>query len=480
MHVHSSFSEPYRPQFHFSPRQDWINDPNGLVYYDGEYHLHYQCYPGSVLRGPMHWGQAVSPDLIHWTELPIALYPDHIGETWSGSAVVDAQNTSGLVPGGGLVAMYSYADQSQGIAYSRDRGRTWTKYPGNPVIPVGGKNFRDPKVFWYADIRRWVMVLAAGDRAKFYTSPNLLDWTFVSDFGSEYTPPGSVWECPDLFPLHIDGRTRWVLLASLDGGGPLYGRGICYFIGSFDVTVFTSDDPPGTLHWLDHGPDNYAGITWDNAPDGSRVFIGWMNNWAYAQDIPTLPWRGAMTIPRWLELRRLRNEIRLVQTPVPQIEQLRGAPRTWRSQTVAPGTNLLSGMTGNALDIIAEFQIGTASTFGVNVHQGGGQYTAIGYDTRSHALFVDRSCSGETHFYADFAAVYKAALSPVGGLIKLRIVVDWSSVEVFANDGEVAITAQVFPEAASDGMELFAADGDVMLASLDVYPLRPARQASRN
>jgi fructan beta-fructosidase len=421
----------------------------------------------------MHWGHAVSPDLIHWIHLPIALYPDRIGHIWSGSAVADINNTSGLVPGGGLITIFSYHNQSQGIAYSTDNGRTWTKYAGNPVIPVGGKNFRDPKVFWHPETGQWVVVIAAGDQVNIYTSSNLINWTFVSDFGDDQGWHGGVWECPDLFPLQGDGQTKWVLLNSLDGA-PAGGRGTQYFIGNFDGRVFTNANPSDTTFWLDYGRDNYAGITWNNTPDGSCVFLGWMNDWPYAQNIPTSTWRGAMTIPRRLALKKLRDGIRLVQIPVPQVEQLREPPRTWRNQTISPGSNVLVGVTGKTLDIVAEFQPGNAGMFGFKVHKSadGSQFTTIGYDVRSSSLYVDRTRSGKTDFHAGFAGIHKAPLAPDNGRIKLRILVDWSSVEVFGNDGAGVITDQVFPDAASDQLELFASDGSAALVALDIYPLR--------
>src|SRR5258708_21350232 len=327
------YDELYRPQFHFSPAANWTNDPNGLIYYKGEYHLFYQYHPFSMVWGPMHWGHAVSPDLIHWTQLPIALYPDELGRIFSGSAVADVNNTSGMLPGGGLVAIFTYhksvngeRQESQGMAYSADNGRTWTKYAGNPVIPAGGKDFRDPKVFWHAESGRWVLVLAAGDRLKLYTSPDLIHWTFASDFGVHQGAHTGVWECPDMFPLKVDGQTKWVVLTSLDGA-PAGGRGTQYFIGSFDGKTFTNENSPTVTLWMDFGRDNYAGITYNNEPDGSLVLIAWINDWTYARNIPTSPWRGAMTIPRQLELKQLADGIRLVESPVKQLESLRDAGR---------------------------------------------------------------------------------------------------------------------------------------------------------
>lgn len=468
----SRYNELYRPQFHFSPATNWINDPNGLVYYKGEYHLFFQCHPHTTLWGPMHWGHAVSPDLIHWTPLPIALYPDPIGEIWSGSAVVDADNSSGLVPGGGLVAIFSYHDQSQGIAYSTDNGRHWAMFSGNPVLPAGGKHFRDPKVFWHPETGRWIMILAAEDRAKIYSSPNLTSWTFASEFGVEEGVRNSLWECPDLFPLELDGETQWVMIASVMGGGLHGGRGITYCVGHFDGQRFTTETRQNL--WLDYGPDNYAGVTWNETPDHSRVYIGWMNNWNYANLTPTTGWRGAMTIPRVLGLRRFADGIRLIQTPVPQVEQLRDVHHSWRNQSIVPGSGLLAGLSGKTLDIVAEFQLSRASVFGFKVRKraDGSQFTALGYDVKEGVLFVDRRRSGEANFHPLFSGIHKAALAPENGRITLRILVDWSSVEVFGNHGAVAITDLIFPDQAANQLEVFSSGGDVTLLSLDIYSMK--------
>jgi fructan beta-fructosidase len=466
------YTEPYRPQFHFSPAANWTNDPNGLVYYQGEYHLFYQYYPEDIVWGPMHWGHAVSPDLIHWTHLPIALYPDKIGEIWSGSAVADVHNTSGLVPGGGLIAIFSYRDQSQGIAYSRDKGRTWAMYEHNPVIPVGGKNFRDPKVVWHTASKQWVMIIAADDRVKLYGSPNLITWTFLSDFGSNAGSHASVWECPDLFPLTVEGQTKWVLTTSLHTREI---AGAQYFIGHFDGTTFTNDNPPSVTLWLDHGPDNYAGVTFNDTPDGARVFVGWMSNWSYAKLTPTAVWRGAMTLPRALTLKRTADGLRLIQQPVSQFAALRGPVQSWHNQTITPGHNPLAGVKGRLLEIVAEFQPGSAASFGLRVHQRGDeQFTTIGYNVTDEKMFLERFKSGRVDFASNFADLYQTTLKPVNGRIKLHLIVDWSSVEVFGNDGEAVITAQVFPDETSDGLEVFAVGGDAQLVALDVYPIRRA------
>ena len=473
LQAQQQYDEPYRPQFHFSPPMQWANDPNGLVYFEGEYHLFYQYHPESTVWGPMHWGHAVSRDLVHWENLPIALYPDEIGPIWSGGAVVDSENTSGLVPGGGLVAIYSYQDQSQGIAYSNDRGRTWTHYDGNPVIPSPGSDFRDPKVFWHEESGQWVMVISKGVRIQIYNSPDLIDWTLTSEFGAGHGSQRGPWEVPDLFPLTYNGQTKWVMLVSA-GGAPAGGNGIQYFIGDFDGMTFTNENSPATTLWLDYGPDNYAGTTWNDAPDDKRLYIGWMNHWAYGREIPTSPWRGAMTLPRELSLVNTPAGLRLVQQPVEQVQTLRGEGQQWSDVVIEPGQNLLDDVRGKTFEIVAQFERGSASVFGFKVLAGESTFTDIRYDVERESLFVNRLHSGNVDFHAEFPGVYQAPLPMVESRVKLHIFIDRSSVEVFGNDGEKAITAQVFPDEDSDGLELYAQDGDVKLVSLAVYPLESA------
>ena len=338
------YTEQHRPQFHFSPAAQWMNDPNGMVYYEGEYHLFFQHYPDSNVWGPMHWGHAVSPDLVRWEELPIALYPDDLGYIFSGSAVIDWKNTSGFGTDDSppMVAIFTHHDpvgekdpgndrfQYQSLAYSTDNGRSWTKYAGNPVIANPGiRDFRDPKVFWDEYSKQWVMVFAAYDHIKVYGSSDLKGWYHLSDFGAGLGAHGGVWECPDLFPLvdEESGEKKWVLLVSINPGGPNGGSATQYFIGDFDGRKFIPDSQYDSEEatWLDHGRDNYAGVTWSDIPesDGRRLFIGWMSNWDYAQVVPTYQWRSAMTLPRELKLHSTDNGYRLTSHPVEELQTLR-------------------------------------------------------------------------------------------------------------------------------------------------------------
>jgi levanase len=806
-----AYTEQYRPQFHYTPAKNWMNDPNGLVFYQGEYHLFYQHNPSGNQWGNMSWGHAVSSDLVHWKELPVAIPQDDQEMVFSGSAVVDTNNTSGFgtTDNPAMVAVYTRLDkatgiQSQALAYSKDRGRTFTKYADNPVLDLGSRDFRDPKVFWYEQGKEWIMsvALSAEHKVRFYRSSDLKKWEHLSDFGPAGAT-GGVWECPDLFPLPVDGnkkKTKWVLLVSINPGGIAGGSATQYFTGTFDGTRFVSDDKPyvaptgrdlgsfddgtyagwapgdaafgtapatgnlpgqagvsnwvgaglansfhdgdgstGTLtspeftldagylnfkvgggrhpyvpgstlnpsspagevfadfegaaygpgwvatgdfagtgpvrgtigdqqqvsgylgeqlvntfidhdssqgtitspeftvtksrinllvgggshpwttgepaavnllvdgkvvrsatgsnnealnwsswdvteyagrkatiqivdrnsggwghinvdhimfadeaappravdtsvrlvvdgevvrtatgsdgetldwqswdvrdlagktarivladnntggwghlladqfslsstpaqsslqraHWVDYGKDNYAGVTFNDAPAGRRVIIGWMNNWEYSGSIPTDPWRSAMTVPRQLGLRTSGEGVRLVQRPVQELQALRQDAAFNAKDLPVPNGSTPLPARGTAYELTATFAPRTASTFGVSVRTGSGQETRIGYDRSAGEVYVDRTRSGDVGFSADFPGVQRAPVSVgANGEVTLRVLVDWSSVEVFAQDGSVVITDQIFPDAGSDGLRAFATDGVAVLKSVEVTPLR--------
>ncbi|MEU3608743.1 GH32 C-terminal domain-containing protein [Streptomyces sp. NPDC035033] len=809
------YTETYRPQFHFSPAENWLNDPNGLVWYQGEYHLFYQYNPNGSTWGDMSWGHAVSKDLVRWQELPLAIPHDDREMVFSGSAVVDHDNTTGFGTrtNPAMVAVYTShhkdsGKQAQSLAYSTDRGRTWTKYAGNPVLDIGSKEFRDPKVQWYAPTKSWLMTvsLSTERKVRFYSSKDLKSWTHLSDFGPQGAV-GGVWECPDLFPLPVDGdptRTKWVLVVNINPGGIAGGSAAQYFVGDFDGTTFTPDDdgsytPPagvvmqdfegagygdwrttgtafgsgpaapapdpsgtngfegrglvdsfhgddaetgtltsapftvsspylnfkvgggrhphvpgsvtgaspapagevladfeqdtygswtatgtafgtgpargtlpgqhpvsghagtglvntflggdastgtltspeftlsakhlnllvgggdhpsgsdaptavrlvvdgetvrsatgtdseslnwvswdlsdlagrtarievvdqntggwghilldqvmlsdtparprstetavnllvdgevvhsatgadsGTLDWasfdlrahqgkqaviqivdmntagwghimadhfvaadrparsrleradwVDHGKDYYAAVSWEDSPDGKRHMIGWMNNWQYGDDVPTSPWRGAQSIPREMALRTVGGRIRLTQQPVSTVASLRGPLTGVRNTSIAEGSVPLAAgrADGKALDIRATFTLAGAERFGFKVRTGRGQETVIGYDRETQELYVDRTRSGAVDFHRDFPGVQRAPLTPRNGRIELRILVDWSSVEVFGGRGEAVITDQIFPGPDSDGIRLFAEGGTARLDSADVWQMRSYR-----
>ncbi|WP_082727092.1 PfkB family carbohydrate kinase [Paenibacillus riograndensis] len=479
--------ESYRPQFHYSPPAMWLNDPNGMVYFEGEYHLMYQHHPESTVWGPMHWGHAVSKDLVNWETLPVAMSPDHNGAIFSGSAVVDWKDTSGFFDGGsGLVAIFTHADiypdsdrprQRQSLAYSKDKGRSWSFYAGNPVLSdTGITDFRDPKVFWMEEAGVWVMVLACGDHIRFYRSANLKDWDFASEFGKSEGSHYGVWECPDLFELSVDGSNlkKWVLLVSI-GDNPDYPEGskTQYFIGSFDGWKFVNENAPDTVLWLDEGRDNYAAVSWSDIPEeaGRRVIIGWMSNWSYARQIPTGSWRGAMTLPRVLSLTSRTGTVVLSQMPVQEIEQLRKESLSWSDVSVTREAPFIHGTNDDLLEIEVDLDIRSGDEVQIKLRSSGQSETIIGYDPEREWLFIDRSQSGLTDFNPSFACKHGARLAPENGSIKLRIWLDRSVVEVFANEGLVALTDQIFPDEPIDTVWIGAETGKAELHSLHIHTL---------
>lgn len=465
-----------RPRYHFTPPQNFMNDPNGLVFFEGEYHLFYQHNPFGDTWGHMSWGHAVSRDLLHWEHLPVAL-PEENGEMiFSGSAVVDWQNTSGLDTSENppLVAVYtghSEGEQTQNIAYSTDRGRTWTKYAGNPVLAIGERDFRDPKVFWHASTRQWIMVTVLSDQHKvrFDGSSDLKQWTYLSDFG----PAGAIdglWECPDLFPLAVEneaGTVKWILKVDA-----LKGTGAQYFVGDFDGTRFINDAPQDEIRRLDHGADFYAAQSWSDEPNGRRIWIAWMNNWHYANEIPTSPWRGVFSIPRELRLRKDPDGLHLVQQPIEELKSLR-QPLYHVSDTdiAAVNSRLARLEMGIPVEIKVEFALGSARACGLKLCTGEQNETLIGYAAESQELFLDRRLSGENAFSEHFADVHRASLKPEGGKIELRIYIDSCSIEIFANDGGVVISDLIFPNAQTMDIKLYVQDGAVGLNRLDIWNL---------
>lgn len=466
----SNYDEPYRPQYHFSPPAKWMNDPNGLVYNDGVYHLFYQYYPDDIVWGPMHWGHATSVDMVHWNNKPIALYPDEHGLIFSGSAVVDKNNTSGFGKDGisPLVAIFTYHlmegekagrndFQTQGIAYSLDNGDTWTKYKGNPVIGNNGiKDFRDPKVFWDADTKQWVMVLVAGDHAKFYKSPNLKDWEFMSDFGKKTGAHGGVWECPDLFPLEVveTGETKWVLLISMNPGAPNGGSGTQYFIGDWDGEKFTTDQQQPL--WLDYGMDNYAGVTYNNEPNGERLFIGWMSNWNYARNTPTETWRSAMTLPRLLKLKRFNEGVRLTNYPFDQLDALVNDHEPIYA-IENPGQVYYDSVNLNQHRI--QFTIAANTRAYFLLSNNNKEEIELGFFPEKKALTFNRSQSGIVDFEPSFGAKsHTQPYFPSGEEVDVSIYIDASSIEIFIDHGRYVFTEQIFPNIPFDEVQVVSND----------------------
>ena len=465
-----------RPEYHFTPPQNFMNDPNGLVFYDGEYHLFYQYNPFSSAHEHLSWGHAISSDYLHWEHLPVALREEDGIEIFSGSAVVDWNNTSGFgtqdqPP---LIAIYtghSRVEQTQNLAYSNNRGRTWTKYAGNPVIAIGSLQFRDPKVFWHEPIHRWIMVTALADQQKvrFDGSPDLIHWTHLSNFG----PEGRVddeWECPDMFLMNVEEQPdlqKWIL--KVDVNHSILGQ---YFIGHFDGLRFINDASSEQVLRVDYGKDFYAAQSWSDVPDGRRIWIGWMNNWDYAKVIPTSPWQGLLSIPRQLQLRQYPEGLLLVQEPIKELTDMRQSLYHAADADIDSVNSQLANLKMDiATEIQVEFTLGTARELDIKICTGYVEETVIGYDAQTQELFLDRRHSGDITFSDKFDGVHRAPLVPEQGKINLHIFVDACSIEVFANHGLIVISDLIFPGAQNIEIELYARDGDVHLNKVDVWKL---------
>lgn len=435
--------EHYRPACHHTPPYGWMNDPNGMFYKDGEWHLYYQYNPYGSQWENMHWRHSVSRDLVTWQDRGVALSPDGLGTVFSGSCVVDHDNTAGFGRGA-IVAFYTSAgeNQTQSLAYSTDGGQTFTKYAGNPIITASVPDFRDPHVFRHEETGRWIMILAAGQEMNIYSSANLKDWTYESSFGHGYGCHDGVWECPDLMELPVcgTGEKKWVLLCNINPGGPFGGSATQYFTGTFDGHRFTCESAPEVTKWMDYGKDHYATVTFDNAPDGRRVAIGWMSNWQYANQLPTMQYRSANTIARDLGLFTDGGETYLSSTPSPEMTAARGkvlARRsTARRRTFAAGDG--------ACEITVDFISSIRKPIAITLLNSKGEKVVMTYDPAASTFSMDRTASGQTGFSDAFPVVTTAPVHG-GQMRSLRIFVDRCSIEAFDGEGRVAMTNLVFP-----------------------------------
>jgi fructan beta-fructosidase len=475
------YDQEFRPQFHFSPQEHWTNDPNGLVFFEGEYHLFFQYNPFGDVWGHMSWGHAVSRDLVHWEELPVALAEENGVMIFTGSVVVDKTNSSGFCKDGKacMIAVWTGSRpktatqpnlQTQNIAYSNDRGRTWTKYSGNPVLNLNMGDFRDPKVFWSSKAKRWVMAVALPNEHKvlIYGSADLKNWKRLSDFGPAGATGGQ-WECPELFEVPLDGKseTRWVLKVGINPGAVAGGSGEQYFVGRFDGERFQNDNPTATTLWTDYGKDCYCALTFNNLPKTEApVMLGWMSNWQYAKDTPTAPpFRGQMTLPRKLALRTTTDGIRLFQQPIDGLKSLRQAPM--------PVHESMNG-TGHQFEFVSIVPLGTAQEVGWKVLARDGTFVNVGYDKRKGVLYVDRTHSGDVGFNKNFPATTEAPLRLNGDSLRLNLVVDRDSLEVFAEEGRLTITNLVFAPKDANGLQFYANGGKAGVVSGTLWKLRSA------
>lgn len=483
--------DPFRPAYHFSPEKNWINDPNGLFFFHGQYNLFYQLNPFGDEPGHLSWGHAFAPDLLHWKELPVALREENGIMIFSGSAVVDLNNSSGFGTNGRppIVAFYTghrEGNQAQNIAYSTDGGVTFVKYSGNPVIDLKLPEFRDPMVFWHKPTGRWIMVvsLAAEHRVQFYSSTDLKKWSLLSEFG----PAGAVhvpnWECPNFFPLPVTnakGTSKWVLELGVGDGTPAKGSASEYFVGEFDGRAFTNANPASKTMWVDYGADFYAGQTWSDIPpsDGRRILIAWMSNWAYGRQVPTHPWRGQMSLPRVLDLKTGADGYFLTQTPVREVETLRREHVHLRETSIAAANAILVRQhLGETLEVLAQFSLGQASNVGVHLRKGPDQQTSIGFEGGHNILYIDRTKSGDTSFAPSFAAKHNGPLTAENGRITLHIFLDRCSVEVFGNDGRTTLTDLIFPRENGKALDLYSDGGPIKDVVLDIWTLAGAHKPS--
>lgn len=475
----------YRPAYHYTPPAHWMNDPNGLVYYAGEYHLFYQYNPNGNTWGPMNWGHTVSTDLFNWKDLPIALSPDQNGTIFSGSAVVDSANTSGLKVGSEspIVAIFTSAGahQAQSIAYSTDKGRNWSKYDNNPVSPNPGvTDFRDPKVSWFAPQNKWVMALATGNKISFYSSSDLKIWTFESDFGLNYGAHGGVWECPDLFQLTVEGTNlkKWVLLVSINPGGPNGGSATQYFVGNFDGNKFSAD--ANETSWIDYGTDDYAGVTYSNIPtsDGRRIMIGWMSNWNYAGVVPTTTWRSTMTIARVISMFKNGQNYSLKFNPV---EELKGYYSQKDTTVIQPKNSIdLKNSTiikSGSYDISLMADFSQTDSLQLTIGDSAERLLIV-FDQKNGTVSIDRSQSGLVGFNPMFKQkmVCSSFTSGADQKMDIRMLVDKTSVELFWNKGERAMTSLFFPKYQFNFLKVKGSGTSPLISSFSIHELSKSIQ----
>lgn len=472
--------EMFRPVYHHTPVYGWMNDPNGMFYKDGVYHLYFQYNPYGSVWGNMHWGHSTSTDLMHWNFEGCAIVPDAWGAIFSGSCVVDHNNTAGFGKGA-VVAFYTSAKatpwgdvQSQSMAYSLDNGKTFTKYEGNPILTSSEKDFRDPKVFWYAPGKHWVMMLAVGQHMEIYSSVNLKEWKKESEFGAMQGAHGGVWECPDLVEIPVEGtrEKKWVLICNLNPGGPFGGSAAQYFVGSFDGKKFVNESPTQTK-WMDWGKDNYATVTWNNAPDGRCIALGWMSNWQYANNVPTRQYRSANTLARDLTLYREGQELYLKSTPSVEVKKARGKKVSIPSFRVSEKHEIVNLFEDNrgAYEVEILIQNAGASKIAFCLLNEKGEKVSMYYDLNRKQFVMDRSESGTVDFSKDFPAVTVAPAN-VDKELTLRLFVDRSSIEAFGEDGKFVMTNLVFPSQPYVKMCFEADKNGYAVKTLNVYKLQ--------
>ena len=500
----------YRPVYHHTPSYGWMNDANGMFYKDGVWNLYYQYNPYGSKWGNMHWGHAVSRDLFHWTEKPAALARDTMGHIFSGSSVVDVNNTAGYGPGA-IIAFYTSASEKNGqiqcMAYSTDNGLTFTKYEDNPILtPFDGlANFRDPKVFWYAPKQCWFMIVSADKEMRFYKSHNLKDWTYISAFGKGYGAQPNQFECPDFFPMTVNGKQKWVMIVNINPGCMFGGSATEYFVGDFDGKTFTCDDTPDVAKFLDYGKDHYATVTFYNVPDGRIVALPWMSNWQYANVTPIKQYRGANALPRDLKLYEKDGEYYVAADASKEVKRLRKQEKTVGSFTGAKTLKNLFAKSDGAFEIECDVTPNAADIAGIDISNSKGEVTKVYFDMQAKRLVMDRTQSGLTDFgklaepheiekeydlhehrgnntpmrqqnsvnyQNDFALGTWGPLALCNGkTYHLHIFVDNCSVEAFVDGGRIAMTNLVFPTKPYNNLRFYSVGGQASFKNVKVYKL---------
>lgn len=472
--------EKYRPAFHHTPVYGWMNDPNGMFYKDGVWHLYYQWNPYGSKWQNTTWGHSSSTDLVHWTHHHEAIVPNGLGSVFSGSAAIDVAGSAGFGDST-VVAIYTSAgtSQMQSIAWSTDNGMTFNIYPGNPVLTLQSEA-RDPNMFWNPQTRQWTMVLAHAleHEMLFFTSSDMKNWTLQSSFGKGLGAQGGVWECPDLFKLPVDGSEKWVLICNINPGGPFGGSGIQYFTGDFDGTTFTVDNNPcGDAHvkWLDYGKDNYALVSWSDAPEGRRTAIGWMSNWQYAGETPTMQFRSANTLPREISLFKAADgQVYAASAPSPELESLRGHlsvnKNSFKTGTRSRHFSLPAANDG-ICEILFDIEAGRSDSVTVVLDNAKGEKCVMTYNTVKQTISFDRTESGICDFSQDFPAVTVAPAFNNGNRTSIRLFVDRSSMEVFINGGRSVMTNLVFPTEPYSQLSFSSHGGNAIIRNLKIYNL---------
>ncbi|KAH8779770.1 glycosyl hydrolase [Diaporthe sp. PMI_573] len=489
---HLVSADDFRPSFHFVPEKNWMNEPNGLIKIGPTWHLFFQHNPNANVWGNLSWGHATSNDLVKWQHLPVAIPSSNGIQSFTGTAFYDSGNVSGLGTSENPPYLAFYTGyisdsgvQDQRLAYTVNEGATWTKFPGNPILSqqeeaphdaTGGLETRDPKVFFHGPTSKWVMILAHGGQNKFsfWTSDNATGWTWVSEVANITGLPVDVegWEVPDFFELPIEDstETKWVLLCTPASGSPAGGNGNFAVTGSFDGTIFSPDAFDAASGWLDYGRDFDGAMSWENVPasDGRRIIASVMNS--YGSDPPTNTWKGMLSFPRTLRLKRLGDgRLHLLQMPVAELDAATRPLTALADQTLVPGQTLLSDIHGRALDIRLSFVPGAGSTLSLAVRKGGDQQTVIRYSEPGGALSTDRTASGNIGYNPGAGGVHSSTLSATSdGTVELRVLVDECSIEVFGGQGQVVLSELIFPDTASDGLSMIADGGNIVFQSVEV------------